>query len=66
MDIESGDTPLVLLCPAWKRWGSATTVKPNTTILHSRADDVLPLPGSAQLIGNSGLPESAGENSMCK
>ncbi len=23
MNIESGDTPLVLLCPAWNRWGSA-------------------------------------------
>ena len=25
MNIESGDTPLVLLCPAWKNWGTATT-----------------------------------------
>jgi hypothetical protein len=34
MNIETGDTPLVLLCPAWKTWGTATTVKSNTTILH--------------------------------
>src|SRR5208283_4037409 len=34
-DIESGSTRLILLCPAWKRWGTAKTVKPGTTILHS-------------------------------
>ena len=59
MSIESGDTPLVLLCPAWKKWGRATTVKSNTTILHSRADDVVPFEYSVELIKNSGLPESA-------
>ena len=42
----SGDTPLVLLCPAWKTWGTATTVKPGTVILHSRADDVVPFGNS--------------------
>src|SRR5512140_2774213 len=42
MNIDAGATPLVLSCPAWKRWGTATTVKPATIILHSRADDVVP------------------------
>ena len=41
MNIKTGDTPLVLLCPSWKKWGTATTAKANTTILHSRADDVV-------------------------
>ena len=59
MNLESGETPLVLLCPAWKRWGTATTVKPNTTILHSRADDVVPFADSEELVSNSGLPASA-------
>lgn len=59
MNINSGDTPLVLLCPAWKKWGTATTVKPNTVILHSRADDVIPFEGSEELIGNSGLSGAA-------
>ena len=59
MNLESGETPLVLLCPAWKRWGTATTVKPNTIILHSRADDVVPFADSEELVRNSGLPESA-------
>ena len=26
MNIDSRSTPLVLLCPAWKRWGTARTV----------------------------------------
>ena len=59
INIESKDTPLVLLCPAWKKWGTATTVKPNTIILHSRQDDVIPFADSEELITNSGLPESA-------
>src|SRR3954468_4049433 len=43
MNLESGSTPLVLLCPAWSRWGTTTTVKPGTVILHSEADDVIPI-----------------------
>ncbi len=57
MNIENGDTPLVLLCPAWKRWGTATTVKPNTIILHSEQDDVIPLADSQELLRNSGLSD---------
>lgn len=59
MNIESGNTPLVLLCPAWKRWGRATTVKPNTIILHSRADEVVPFADSEELARNSGLSAGA-------
>lgn len=56
MNVDSGDTPLVLLCPAWKRWGTATTVKPQTTILHSRQDETIPFSDSEELVVNSGLP----------
>ena len=56
MNIDSRTKPLVLLCPAWKRWGTATTVKPGTVILHSRADDVVPFADSEELVRNSGLP----------
>jgi hypothetical protein len=59
MNIGSGDTPLVLLCPAWKRFGTARTVKSNTTILHSRADEVIPFVESEELVRTSGLPDSA-------
>ena len=56
VNIDSGDTPLVLLCPAWKTWGTATTVKANTTILHSEADETVPVADSEELIRNSGPP----------
>jgi alpha-beta hydrolase superfamily lysophospholipase len=59
MSIQAGDTPLVLLCPAWKRFGMARTVKANTTILHSRADEVIPFADSEELVRNSGLPQAA-------
>ena len=59
MNIDTGTTPLVLLCPAWKRWGTATSVKPGTVILHSRADDVVPFADTLELLRNSGLDESA-------
>jgi alpha-beta hydrolase superfamily lysophospholipase len=59
MNIESGSTPLVLLCPAWRRWGTATTVLPGTIILHAEADEVIPFADSRELLRASGLPESA-------
>src|SRR5712692_8784862 len=37
MNIKSGEAKLVLLCPAWKKWGTAKTEKAGTMILHSRA-----------------------------
>lgn len=59
MNIESGDTPLVLLCPAWKRWGTVTKLKQNSVILHSRQDEVIPFADTEELVGNSGLPTTA-------
>ena len=59
MSLDSGSMPLVLLCPAWRRWGTAKTVKPGTVILHSEADDVIPIADSRELVRASGLPESA-------
>jgi len=59
MNIETSSTPLVLMCPAWKHWGTAWTVKPGTVILHSGADDVVPFLDSVELACNSGLPKSA-------
>ena len=56
MNIKSGAAQLVLLCPAWKKYGSARTVKPSTTILHSRADDTVPFADSEELVKDSGLP----------
>ena len=59
MNINSGEAKLVLLCPAWAKWGTVKTVKPGTLILHSRADDVIPFAHSQELVRNSGLLASA-------
>jgi hypothetical protein len=58
MNLDSGSRPLVLLCPAWKRWGTARTVGPGTVILHSEADVVIPFAESRELVRASGLPDS--------
>jgi hypothetical protein len=59
MNMDSDRAKLVLLCPAWKRHGTARAVKSGTVILHSRADDVVPFADSEELVKNSGLPASA-------
>ena len=59
LNMRSGETPLVLLCPAWRRFGTATTAKPGTVILHSRSDDVVPFADSEELVRAGGLPPSA-------
>jgi hypothetical protein len=58
MNIKSSAAKLVLLCPAWKKWGTARTVRQDSVILHSRADDVVPFADSQELVLNSGLPTS--------
>jgi alpha-beta hydrolase superfamily lysophospholipase len=59
MNMNSRDAKLALLCPAWKKFGSAKRTKSKTTILHSRADDVVPYADSEELVRNSRLPDSA-------
>jgi len=59
MNINGGNARLVLLCPAWRKHGTAKTVKPGAVILHSRADDLVPFADSEELVRNSGLPASA-------
>ena len=59
MNIDIGAANLVLLCPAWKHWGTAKTVKQGTVILHSPADDVIAFADSKELVRNSRIPESA-------
>lgn len=59
MNIKIGEARLVLLCPAWKKWGTVKTVKPGTVILHSKADEVIPFADSEELVRTSGLPVSA-------
>ncbi len=53
MNIDSAEARLVLLCPAWKRWGNAKQVRAGTIILHSQADDIIPYDNSIELARNS-------------
>lgn len=59
MNMQAGEIPRVLLCPAWRKYGRVTTVPRGTVILHSRADDVVPFADSEILIRDSGLPDTA-------
>jgi hypothetical protein len=59
MNIDTKGAALVLLCPAWKKWGTATSLKPGTIILHSEADDVVPIAHSRELVIQGGLPATA-------
>lgn len=59
LNLRTALTPLVLLCPAWKNWGTARSLKPNALILHSPQDEVIPFADSSELLKASGLPEDA-------
>lgn len=59
MNVDAGAVPLVLVCPAWKHWGEARTVKMGTMVLHSPQDEVIPIEDSEELVQASGLDSSA-------
>lgn len=59
MMLESGSTRIVLIAPAYKKFCNVSAVKPGTIILHSQADEIVPLEDSRALASSSGLPESA-------
>lgn len=59
MNIDSGDATLVLLCPAWKKYGKARRTKHRTAILHSRGDEVIAFEDSEMLVEQSGLAPEA-------
>jgi len=59
MNLDQCTIPLVLIAPAWKRWGNADRLKPAATVLHSPSDEVVPIQWSRELIRQSGLPETS-------
>ena len=60
MNMNSGETPLVLLAPAWRRWGRAKSVKKNAVVIHSPHDEVVPFKDSVELCEASGVLIAAG------
>ena len=57
LHLDLGETPLVLIAPAWSKWGRAAGLPENTIILHSEHDDVVPIAGSRELLRRNGLPD---------
>lgn len=66
MNINSGNAKLVLLYPAWRNWETIKTVRPDTVILHSRADDVILFADSEELatIGGASLIEVGSDHRL--
>ncbi len=57
--LDTRGIPLVLIAPAWKRWGRATRLTTRAVILHSANDDVISFADSQDLVEASELPPSA-------
>jgi hypothetical protein len=53
---SASPAPLVLLAPAWRRFGVEPAVRRATRVLHGIKDDVVPLQDSIELEAQSGLP----------
>lgn len=53
LNIETGTTPRLLICPAWKKWGRAASVSGRGAIMHSRQDEVIPYEQSQELAAAS-------------
>ena len=54
MNMDSGETPLILLAPACRQWGKARSVKSNCVVIHSHHDEFVPFEDSVVLCGKSG------------
>jgi hypothetical protein len=53
---DTSPAPLVLLAPAWRRFGVEPVVRRDTRVLHGIKDDVVPLADSIELEQRNGLP----------
>ena len=57
LQLDISETPLVLIAPAWSKWGRAAKLSANTIILHSEHDDVVPIAGSRELLRRNALSD---------
>ncbi len=55
MNIRSAQTPLVLMCPAWKHWGDVKRLMKPAILIHSSQDEVVDYEDSVELVKKSGL-----------
>jgi hypothetical protein len=57
INIQTGDTPQVLIAPSWKYLGDVTSVKMQTIIINADNDDLIPLEDTKELLQLSSLNE---------
>tara|TARA_B100000282_G_scaffold251910_1_gene196596 strand:+ start:641 stop:1102 length:462 start_codon:yes stop_codon:yes gene_type:complete len=63
MAANTKDCKVILIAPAWRRFGVSKTVSPGTVILHSESDDVVPFEDTQELFrSNTGLEVIACED----
>lgn len=53
LKINSGEVPLILMAPAWRRWGKINKTNKPCTIIHGNQDTVIPIEDSVELANNS-------------
>ena len=53
MNIQSENIPIILLAPAWRFFGNKDRTKSNSTIIHSKNDNLIPIDDSVKLSTNS-------------
>jgi hypothetical protein len=56
LHLDTNDTPLILLAPAWKKFGAPQQLPSKTLILHSRHDQIVPIGDSQELVSLYHLP----------
>lgn len=56
MAANTKDCKVILIAPAWKRFGVSSDLKPGTIVLHSESDDIVPFEDTQELFRkNTGL-----------
>ena len=64
MAVDPHGARLVLVAPAWKNYGVPPTVPSDTIVIHSPADDIIPLEDSRELKGASAVVPVGADHRM--
>ena len=49
MAVNPKEAKLILIAPAWKKYGASSTLNPGTVILHSESDNIIPFEDTQEL-----------------
>ena len=64
MAVNPHGARLVLVAPAWKNYGVPPTVPSDTIVIHSPADDIIPLEDSREIEGASAVVPVGADHRM--